>query len=486
MTDASRYRQFEERFVGQLRARAMALSKSGLPVDAVHFEHTPDGADSLRADLARLEHFDRDALDRLPGGQSFQMLFQKKMLGGLLYVPVSRVRVRTLSPIAAILRSSTPEPVGREAVLDALARYAVLPRRAQPTGVILASPTGFTAEARALVETSGPPTLVLMGGRDDGGWDVAMPAALKKTPWAKLLDLEDQDERLRRLLFHLNQNAAIVDSRGISLPELSEKLGMPQRDVEQLVRKACRTEPRLMTLDADGVTHVCRTPLAEEGGNPMGLWSRLRRKLGFKPTVTERVREMTVQRVRIEQERHSVDQRIDTLESQERGLVSQGAAATADVERKQLAGKLVRVRTELKRTRAQAQNLTNALDIIGTHIHHLTLAEQNKRLELPRAEELTREAAQAEQTAAELAANADLARSIEVGGPTAMMEEEEAAIFEEFKQAAQSSAGRTAEPAKAATTGESAKSPSAAPASRTPAGVPPLPGKEREVRPELG
>jgi len=35
-----------------------------------------------------------------------------------------------------------------------------------------ASATGFTAEAKALVQAGGSPTLVLLGGREDGGWDV--------------------------------------------------------------------------------------------------------------------------------------------------------------------------------------------------------------------------------------------------------------------------------------------------------------------------
>lgn len=229
----------------------------------------------------------------------------------------------------------------------------------------------------------------------------------------------------------------------------------------------------------------------------MGMWSRVRKLLGFKPTVAERVREMTMQRVRIEQERHEVDQKIDVLEAQERDALRIGAEARNDAERKQAAGKLVRLRTELKRHRTQAQNFTNALDVIGTHIHHLTLAEQNKRLELPRAEDLTREAAAAEQTAAELAANAELARSIEVGATTPMMEEEMSAIFAEFKQAAdEKAASQAGEKAPGATAAAPAgpqrdsrqpAAPDHAAADRAAASraAPPLPEK-REAKPELG
>ena len=63
-------------------------------------------------------------------------------------------------------------------------------------------------------------------------------------------------------------------------------------------------------------------------------------------------------------------------------------------------------------------------------------------MELPKAEDLTREAAQAERMMAGLGANADLARSIEVGATTPMMADEVDAILAEFATPA------PAEPAK--------------------------------------
>ncbi|GMU82068.1 MAG: hypothetical protein AMXMBFR47_19390 [Planctomycetota bacterium] len=491
MDERSRHRQFEEQFLAQLRARSLALLRKTLPADVVMAYPTGEGIDSVRAELSRLGVYDRDATETLAGTRSLEVFFKKKRLGGLFHQAVSRIRVRVLAPIEPLLKGERPGAVGREEVLDALARYELLPRRDRPTGIIFASATGFSPEARALAEGSGFPTLVLMGGREDGGWDVAMPQRVRNSPWARLFELESQDDRLRRLFHHLNSNAHLVDSRGLSMRELSDKLGLPRGEVEQLVRQACRTEPRLMTVVHEGSVHIARTPLAEEG-SPMGMWSRVRKLLGFKPSVAERVREMTIQRVRIEQERHEVDQKTEILETQEREALKNGAEAKSDAERKQIAGKLVRVRTELKRFRAQAQNLTNALDVIGTHIHHLTLAEQNKRLELPKAEDLTREAATAEQTAAELAANAELARSIEVGAATPMMEEEMSAIFEEFKQAADekatSQAGSKAGEAAAAPTAGSQRdsrqpaTPDRAPAARS--SPPPVPEK-REARPEV-
>jgi hypothetical protein len=289
-------------------------------------------------------------------------------------------------------------------------------------------------------------------------------------------------------MHHLNQNANLVDSRGFSMVALSEKLGLSMAETEQPVRHACRSEPRLMTVVHEGRTHICRTPLAEEG-NTMSIWSRIRRLLRLKPTTAERVRELTTQRVQIEQQRFELDQKVNVLEADELQLIQQGAAAASDAERKQVAGKLMRSRRELRRHRAQTQLYTQQIDIIGTHIHHLTLAERGKRLDLPKAEDLTREAAQAEQVVAEVAANADLAASIEVTGETPMMAEEEAAIFEEFKQVAASGTSATpaAEPeAPAAEPTPAASNKAPTQADKTPPPLPPEKEKGESARPELG
>ncbi|HMQ15344.1 MAG TPA: hypothetical protein PKC49_05160, partial [Phycisphaerae bacterium] len=277
--------------------------------------------------------------------------------------------------------------------------------------------------------------------------------------------------------------ALALDSRGIPLHELSRRAGLPLAQTELLVRQACRTQPRLMTVVHDGQIHVARSPLEQTEGETMSIWARIRRLFGAKPSVAEQVRQMTAQRVRLEQQRHELDGRINALEGQEREIVQTGAAAKTDVERKQAAGKLVRVRRELGRIRSQANIFTQQIDIIGTHIHHMTLAEQGRRMSLPKAEELTKQAAEAEGLIAELSANADLARSIEVTGESPLMAEEELAIMEEFKQAAASREAAPAnEGAEPASKAPRVASPSASPAPDSPAA-----SKSREsAKPEMG
>ena len=62
----------------------------------------------------------------------------------------------------------------------------LLPRKERPTGVVFASATGFDDGAKALVKSYGPPTVILMGGREDGGWDVtSIRAGWRSTIWLR-------------------------------------------------------------------------------------------------------------------------------------------------------------------------------------------------------------------------------------------------------------------------------------------------------------
>ncbi len=491
MDELEAQRQFEDQFVAQLRGRATVLARGALPADRVDVEPVSDGVDGARATLTRLEVFDRELLYRLPGTKAVQLRFTRRALGGLLRNTVARVRAQVLAPVEDLVAGRAAQPVSRDQVLDALARYELMPRAQRPTGAVFASATGFSPAARALVRTHGPPTVILLGRRADGGWDVDMPDALARTPWARLFELETTDELAERLLRHIEQSADLMDSRGLSMEELAQRLGVERGKVESLVRRAARNDARLMTIMIDGQTRVCRSPLSEEG-NTMSIWSRIRRWLRMKPTPAERVRMLTEQRVRLEAQRFELDSKVAALEKQEVETVKSGAAATTEVEKKQLAGRLMRLRRELGRHKTQAEMLTRQIDILGTHVHHLTLKERGRRMELPSAEELTREAAQAEKIVAELGANAELARGIEVTGQALGSSDEEAAILAEF-EAAGAAAKSAAEPAPSAPVVEKAPP---ADALRTASGTdsrgvrdaarpPPVPQSER-ARPEVG
>ncbi len=480
MDERTRQREIESRFLQQLEQRARTLIRS-LPAQGVDVMSMPDGVDGVRARLQRM-NADRRELDTLPGTRALDLRFHRSWLDVLRGKRVPRIRGRMLPPIEALVRGDAdPGPIGREQVLDALARYEVLPSRQKPSVVVFLSATGFADSAWEMSRHEGPPSVVLIAAREDGGWDVRMPQRLATSTWSRLFEFEDADDRLRRLQYHLEQQADVLESRGLSMQELSELLGTTPRVAESLARRAAKSDPSLMTVVHDGALHLCRSPIIEEGPR-MSLWSRIRKLLRLKPTIAERVRELTAQRVKLEQQRHAFDQRIDSLETQEREALAQGAKAKSLAEKKQIAAKLVRARRELQRNRSQAQMFTNQIDVLGTHIHHLTLKEQGKRISLPKAEDLTREAAEAESIMTELEANADLAANIEVNTLSPAMEEEAADILKEFEEFAASESTTEQTPG-AAEDQQASES--------TPDGAPPIPGdppsqREKSARPELG
>lgn len=475
--DSDRQRQFEDRFLGQLSAQAESLVRSGRGGSArrVEISSVPDGEDTVRDTLSRLGVYDREQLQRMPGRRAVQLRLKRPVLGGLFERTVARVRAQVLAPLEALVRGSESGPIDRDQVLDALARYELLPRDRRPTHVVFASPTGFTPEAQSLVEAGGSPTLALLGGREDGGWDVALAPAFRDGPLAPLCELETSDARLERLRRHLTEAGSELEARGVSLEALSDRLGLRRDETEHLLRQAVRQDPRLMTVAADNTIRICRTPLIDEG-QTMSLWSRIKRMiLRRPPTAADQVRRLTEQRVRLEQQRHDIDQQVDALETQERDLLARGAAAKSDAEKKQLAGKLARLRRDLSRQRTRAQVFNQQIDVIGTQVHHLTLTAQSKQVDLPSSEELAAQAAEAERGLSELAASADLAAHVEVGAESPVMAEEEASIMAEFDQVAQRS--DAAAPTPAADAGASEDTPVA----ETP---PAPPQRDRSARPE--
>jgi hypothetical protein len=428
MDEPRRLCAFEEQFHRQLQSQAYRLTGKVLPASRLKIEPLPDGVEHVRAALERLGKFDRGLLWQLPGTQAVQLRFFRGPFR-LFSRVVARVRAQVLTPVEQVVRGQPVGPVGREQLLDALARYELLPASERPTIAIFASAGGFTPDARAAALAHFHPAVILMAPRPDGGWETLVPEPLRRSAWARLVEFESEDDLQRRLQYHLEQNAGRLDSRGIPVSELADLLGLSAGQTETLVRQACRQNPRLMTLVLDGRLHVCRSPLGEVD-HKMSIWNRVRKLLGLKPTTTERVRMLTAQRIALEQQRQQVDAQLRRLEAEEAEALAQGAAATSQAEKRQIAGRL------LRRVRAQVQVYSQQIDILGTHIHNLTLAEQGRRIELPSPEELTRQAAEAEQVIKELAASADLASSIEAAATSPLQAEEEAAILAEFDQIA--------------------------------------------------
>lgn len=453
MSERLRQRTVEDRVFAQLRERAFALAsgqsgasqrKSGkFPADAVRAQIRGEVDANVRDQLIKAGRFDHALLEEMPGRRSLELSFEKSILGGLMRRSAGRLGALVVAPVEGLLGDAAPGPISSEQIRDALAVMTVPGRgRKAPTAVALVSATGFDSVARQIVDSVREPQVILIDARRDGGYEVTLPAALRDSAWSKLFALEPEDQQLQRVQSYFAQRSAELESRGVSLTALADELGLPEADAQRLVRRATRQDRQLIMLQHEGQAHVARTPIAEEGQG-MSLWSRISRWLGRKPTVAERVRLLTTQRVALEQQRSGVDSAVEQHEKQERELLQEGAAATSDAVRKQVANKLLRVRTALKRDRTRAQMFTQQIEVLGTQVHHLTLKQQKERVALPSADVLAQEAAQAESAMQELAASAELAANIEVSAGTPVSDAAEADIFAEFEQIRTGSAETT-------------------------------------------
>ncbi len=120
------------------------------------------------------------------------------------------------------------------------------------------------------------------------------------------------------------------------------------------------------------------------------------------------------------------------LEQRETDLLAEGRAATADSARRRLAGELAQVRREHGLQTALAGVIGSQVDVLSTHIHHLTLLQQGRQVQLPDADELTRHAVDAEQMLEGLRAEAEQATELAVGSDMPATDEE-VAILREFE-----------------------------------------------------
>ena len=80
MDERKSQREFEDQFLGQLRARAIALAGTKLPADDVIAEATDEGVDSARAELSRLASTTRTCLKRFPVCPVCNFAFRRRSL----------------------------------------------------------------------------------------------------------------------------------------------------------------------------------------------------------------------------------------------------------------------------------------------------------------------------------------------------------------------------------------------------------------------
>src|SRR2546430_11654 len=133
---------------------------------------------------------------QMPAGKSISAdLWQKKWW--FFTKTLGRLRVTAMSPVEALVAGDrSPQPMGRKEVEQVVIKSCPPAERA-PTTIVLCSTSGFSREARELVDRAADCTLVLVEPNDAGGFTVHAPATARELK--ELLNPEDEEEKRDRI-----------------------------------------------------------------------------------------------------------------------------------------------------------------------------------------------------------------------------------------------------------------------------------------------
>ena len=213
----------------------------------------------------------------------------------------------------------------------------------------------------------------------------------------------------------------------------------------------------------------------------MPLLDSLRSLFGRKGENEKKIAFLAERRAALSQQRDRAYEEMGALEQQEAGLRQQFKDAAGALTKRRVTSQLLQLRKDVERRQQLLTVLNQQINVVGTHLHNLSLVQQGSTAKLPDSEEMASDAAAAEEMLATLQESSEMAAS--VGGVAAGgMSEEEQALYEELQR--ETGGGAPA----AETVKEPPGSQGIAGATQTPAGqriVPPItptPERAREQK----
>lgn len=163
------------------------------------------------------------------------------------------------------------------------------------------------------------------------------------------------------------------------------------------------------------------------------MFSKIKRFLRIKPSAQEQIIALGESKAFIETQRAGIDEKIAQKEKTEFDLMDRGSRTSSELEKRQIANKVARIRNELRFERNTAHIYSQQLLVIEQYTHSLQMSKQLS-VQLPNCEELAKCAAKFEESLTSLSATSDFAMSITKDASTDLMREQEASIMDEFKQ----------------------------------------------------
>lgn len=432
----------------------------------------------LKRLMSQMQIYDRQLQARMPVGRAIDVNVSQSIL--LVFrQTVGRLSAVCLSPWSSLLQGEDAPPVGLDQVKEAIARASAEQSGRVPVTLILASTSGFTAEAVDMARRRGNRSVVLVEPNSVGGWDVHCPPELQTI--AAIFDPELDADKRQRLRDRIAVQQAELLGGGLSSQQLAAATQLPVALVEDELRAYAR-ERKLAAKQIDGQLVVFRegsltTGSARAGGVDMPFIQRLKTMFGGKDEVEKKIAMLSERRAALSVQRDRSYEEMAVLEQKEAELREQFKASPSTITRRRVTSQLVQLRKDLERRQQLLGMLNQQVNVVGTHLHNLELVQQGKVAQLPSSEELASDAAAAEEVLAELQANAEMAGTVAVSGSTGLTEEEQA-LYEELEREA-GGPGKVDLP-----TVEAPQPQARATPQRQPIQPPPLPAeKNREAEP---
>lgn len=376
---------------------------------------------------------DRNLEARMPTGQRLDanvavnkmMIFQKV---------IASFRVACFSPIDDLLEGNEPSPMSLGEARRALQEIPP-PLPGVPATIVIVSTSGFDPEAHELADRTSERTIILAEPNAAGGWSIHGPQEMKG-----VLDLMDPEpvslkQKRVRVVIEALQDELLTGS--LSADKIAHLSQLPLKLVEDEVKSYAKQTAGLASKRLDGRVLLFREGSSVAGvgvgGEGMSLLDRFKTLFGRKGDHERKIAFLSERKAMLVQSRDAMQNEIDTLEKKEFDLRKQFAANDSTVTRKRITSQMLQLQKEIGR-RQQLMTVSNQqINIVSTHLHNLELVQAGKAAQLPSSDEIAADAAAAEETLAELQANAELADASSTVVASGMSSEEEA-LYDELMQ----------------------------------------------------
>jgi hypothetical protein len=392
-----------------------------------------DRATDLKRLMTEMNRPDRELQSRMPVGQELEVTLRAKKWF-FFTTTVGRLRVVCVSPNRALIANETPKPLDLAETRKLLAAYPPTP--GVPTTVVLVSTCGFEINAHEAATRTADRTVILVEPNDVGGWNPHGPVETKAL--VDLFDPEADEEKRRRLTEIIETHQVDLLQGGVSAERLAAKSQLPLQFIENELKSYAKQNAGLAAKRLDGKVVLFREgslPADASGGPDMPLMDRIKSLFSRKGETDKKIAFLSERNAALNQQRERIDEEIKTLIQKEDELQQQFKDTTSAISRRRITSQLVQLRKDIDRRNQLMQVVNQQINVVGTHLHNLTLTKQGTGAKLPDSEEIATDAAAAEEMLAQLQADNELAD--QVGSvATAGMSAEEQALYEELERQA--------------------------------------------------